>query len=546
MRHSLLTDPIFRVRDGSGRREMLSLPEVMAALARGEVAEFEALRPHQVPAWHMFLCQLAALALHRAGMTDLPEEAGEWRRLIRGLTPEFPDDEPWHLVVEDGGRPAFMQPPEPEGGVKYTDAAPTPDALDMLITSRNHDLKQAVAHRAGLDEWIYALVSLQTGEGYNGAGRYGIARMNGGSSSRPCLSLVPLDDPRRQVCTPSDRFRWDTAKLVRDRARLLERVADLNYPSEHGLALLWTVPWPEGEQLQISELDIWFIEICRRVRLSTSADGSLIARTGTSKKARVAADMLNGVTGDAWTPVNRKEGKALTLGEGDFDYRRVCALLFGDEWELPPMLQLHGDERDRSDDWLLIMQAIARGNSKTYGYRERTLPLGGRVAAALGFGKKRVSLGRLAEEQIKDVAQFRKALGAAIALYIEAGEQRNISRETYRHADSFQHRLERHADRLFFPALWARFEAVEREDREADDAARLDFLAALFAAARSLLDEALGGLPCPAMFRHRARVRAEARFHGMIHSAFPALRERLSYRLDHLGDMNEEAAHDAA
>jgi putative thioredoxin len=55
-------------------RGMLSLPGLLAAMARGEVAAFPALRPHQRPAWHMFLVQLAVLALSDAGATELPED----------------------------------------------------------------------------------------------------------------------------------------------------------------------------------------------------------------------------------------------------------------------------------------------------------------------------------------------------------------------------------------------------------------------------------------------------------------------------------------
>ena len=61
----------------------------------------------------------------------------------------------------------------------------------MLVTSKNHDLKSAVAVQAGVDDWIFALITLQTMEGFGGAGNYGISRMNGGLGSRPAFSLVP-------------------------------------------------------------------------------------------------------------------------------------------------------------------------------------------------------------------------------------------------------------------------------------------------------------------------------------------------------------------
>lgn len=103
---------------------------------------------------------------------------------------------PWALSGPDD-KPAFMQPPAPKG-LNWTPVA-TPDALDLLITSRNHDLKQQIARHAEPQDWVFALVSLQTSEGYGGAGNNGIARMNGGSSSRPLLgiSLLPMPCQRQ-------------------------------------------------------------------------------------------------------------------------------------------------------------------------------------------------------------------------------------------------------------------------------------------------------------------------------------------------------------
>ena len=119
--------------------------------------------------------------------------AERWAKLIRGLTPDFPGDEPWQLVVDDITKPAFMQPParSTERASDYKNTVSTPDELDMLVTSKNHDLKSAVADQASVDDWIFALITLQTMEGFAGAGNYGISRMNGGMSSRPAFSLAP-------------------------------------------------------------------------------------------------------------------------------------------------------------------------------------------------------------------------------------------------------------------------------------------------------------------------------------------------------------------
>src|SRR5690606_39498139 len=55
----------------------LSLPGVLAALSRDDIDSFPALRPHQAPLWHMFLVQLAALALHGKGQTTIPADRSE-------------------------------------------------------------------------------------------------------------------------------------------------------------------------------------------------------------------------------------------------------------------------------------------------------------------------------------------------------------------------------------------------------------------------------------------------------------------------------------
>ena len=182
---NLLTEPIISISSS----ERLSLPALLAAMVQGKVDQFCALRPHQRPAWHMFLVQLAALALWTVKRTDLPDDSVGWSTLLRGLTPDHIDDAPWCMVVEDQAKPAFLQPPVTDN-LKWLPVA-TPDALDLLITARNHDLKQSVARNAEIEDWLFALVSLQTSAGYDGKGNYGIARMNGGSSSRSMLGLAP-------------------------------------------------------------------------------------------------------------------------------------------------------------------------------------------------------------------------------------------------------------------------------------------------------------------------------------------------------------------
>ena len=202
--HNLLTESLIRYYNSAGNHVEVSLPEVYGALMSDSVSAFHALRPHQRHAWHAFLVQLGAMAIHRAGVDEPPTEDTDWAGLIRGLTPDSPDDEPWHMVVEDITRPAFMQPParSQERAEDYKNSVYTPDEVDMLVTSKDHDLKSAVAQRAGIDDWIFALITLQTMEGFGGAGNYGISRMNGGLGNRPAFALAPADGGHWSPCAP--------------------------------------------------------------------------------------------------------------------------------------------------------------------------------------------------------------------------------------------------------------------------------------------------------------------------------------------------------
>lgn len=499
----------------------LTLPGVLAALSRDEVMGFPALRPHQAMFWHMFLVQLAALVLHRAGLGDMPESEDAWRELLRALTPDFPEDEPWRLTVDDWSRPAFLQPPVPDG-VKLANDVPTADALDLLITSRNHDLKQAIARRGAPEDWIFALVSLQTGEGYGGAGNHGIARMNGGSSSRALLTLAPLagDSSLNDMAPRAGAWiRRDVRLLLANR----EAWHTLDYPADGGIGLTWTRPWPEGAQLQTRQLDIWFIEACRRIRLF-ERDGVLSGVKGTSAAARIDAKHLKGAVGDPWAPVHKTEAKSFTLAGGDFDYGTLMELLFSGNWAVPQLARSAGVEGSGTgpgNPMTIVAMALARGNSKTEGYRTRIIPVSGKISKALG--PRRAELHELARAQADTVAAFDKALAYALVLAAAGGERERIRRDAYAFARPARDSFARFADSIFFEHLWRRFEAGEA-DAEARRHAELAFAARLKEHTWALFDEAMPTMPCPSLYRHRAEARARrALYASALRTAWPEL-----------------------
>ena len=495
---NLLTEPIISISS----HDRLSLPALFAEMAREKVTQFPALRPHQRPAWHMFLVQLAALALWPAKQTDPPKDSAAWATLLRGLTPDHTDDAPWCMVVEESAKPAFLQPPAPDN-LKWSPVS-TPDALDLLITARNHDLKQSVAREVEAEDWLFALVSLQTSEGYGGAGNHGIARMNGGSSSRPMLGLAPAQG-KDYTLNPSAWWRRDVRRL------LVERQAGngLELGCEGGPALLWCLDWPEGEQLDLRELDPWFIEICRRARL-TGTKTRLSAVRAISKASRIDARMYRGNVGDPWAPVHRQDGKSLTLGGSDFHYKRLAELMFGGDWKVP-MLATPGPE-ENAGDILLVAEALSRGNSKTEGFKSRIVPVPDSVKRLF----RSPTAATLSKLQMEEIKAFDEALRNAIALLAARGDWDSVGKPQYAVSTPTRARFDRTADTLFFPNLWARLEAETSGDHAQVNKAGSDFRRKLFEAAKAELAAALPGVPCSALQRPKAETRAWRAFYARI------------------------------
>lgn len=480
-----------------------SLPGLLAAMARGEVQGFPALRPHQRPAWHMFLVQLSVMALDAAGQDRLPQDEDNWRAALRALTPGFPDDAPWHLINKDRSRPAFLQPADP-GGLKWSDVA-TPDALDMLITSRNHDLKREIARNAAPQDWIFALVSLQTMEGYGGGGGRlnGIARMNKGNSSRVLLTLAPTI-LNSAVINPSAWWRRDTEILLNVHA------------GAEGTGTMWVLPWPEGKMLDILQLHPLFIEVCRRIRLAVS-DGRVIAYKSTSKLPRTSASELKGNTGDPWAPLHLTEGKSLTLGDRDWTHELLIDLLFSDkpEWAVPPLALRQADEA--SGPMLLVAEAIGRGNSKTDGFKSRIVPVPMAIVRVMfGTRPRAVAPGVLA-----DIAAVDLAVRNGLALVAAGGNREKVAKPHYVRSQPAREALRRQADVLFFPELWRRMAATDDDQM---NALRVAFLEDLSQRAHDEFSRALPAIPCAALMRPKAETRGRQVLEWGLHAAIRKLR----------------------
>ena len=500
----LLTDPLIRYDTVDGTRVTASLPEVYADLIADNVGSFPALRPHQRHAWHAFLVQLGALALHQTGEAEPPADAKRWADLLRGLTRQYPQDEPWHLVVGDITRPAFLQPPatsiDREADYKYT--VGTADELDILRTAKNQDLKGAVASGGLADDWLFALITVQTMDGFKGRDNYGISRMYGGFGNRPAFSLAPMGGVGAHV-------HRDTGALLARRDEVMEVIPRNNIR----YALMWVEPWngTKEEAMLPSELDPFYIEICRRIRLHVDSENHLQAKRANSKSTRVDAGQLKGMSGDPWTPINTTKGKALMVPRGGFTYRRIMDYLTPGDWKPPALLKPTLEELETGQDMRLVARGMVRGQGKTEGYYERNIPLRTRSVRAFATEGGLESIGEISKDRIKQIGVVQRVLRFAIEAFIvrgKADERPRTHKEIKKdrqYAEPWVAQLDRTVDEGFFAALQTEFES-DSEDRPR---VRQVWLEEIVANARLLLLDAAQQVPCRSVYRYRAHAAAE-------------------------------------
>ena len=486
--NDLLTEPLFSLRiDGSAVGA--SLPGVLASLSRGADVEYLRVRPYQEQGWHCFLVQLAAFAMDRSGVDAPWVEEARWREQLLELSG---GPEAWQLVVDDLRKPAFMQAPIPEGrlGVLKDGPIQRPDdsSLDLLFTTRGHDLKGNRFAEPSAEHWVHTLISLQTLAAFGGRSNYGVIRMNGGYGSRP---MVGLALPWAQ------RFAHDTAAW----RTAYEGPGAARFDRAEGIGLLWTVPWSgkKSATLATSALHPAFIEVCRRVRLA-EAEGNVVAfRVGT-EAPRVDGKLLNGVTGDAWTPVN-SEGKSLTV-KGGFAYSSLHTLLFGGEWQMPASVTTTASDRPST----LEFRALEGGQGETAGFHLRRVDVPKKAMAGFGMVEEDQRFALRSAFQIELVkAVARSALRPAIAALLQGGaDELDLRDDRIR---PVLQGFERRVDAGYFEQLF-RSPTADPEDHQAWFGAFLEQVA------KGAFESATKSLPIPDARRERALAAAESLFRG--------------------------------
>jgi CRISPR system Cascade subunit CasA len=506
--HDLLYDPLIGVHTTQGARHM-NLPELLAGLSAGEIEGYTGMRAHQADPWHVFLVQLAASIQARRPTKELPTDPDYWRKGLLDLADGKASA--WELVVDDVTKPAFFQHPwrswkedaAAYGKTIFEAKATRPDELDVLVTSKNHDVKMARMRPESIEAWIFAIVLVQTTSGYSGQGNYGIVRMNGGYGSRPVVAWA-------DSLHPSQRFINDTQALINLRSGVCSGVCKNFRYAQRGVVLTWLTPWDRTDHqfwLTKSEpqLEPWFIEAARSIRLRASADGSLFALGATSKARQIGPKTVdNGDVGDPWIPINvsdKKKGRsALTLSGDGFSPTLLTALFFEREFELTP---LQKPEPGDAPGWF-VASCLARGQGETNGFHHVAVPVPPKARMALFNNARRDTLAHLAQQLLGDTKDVQMALGVALSVLTEGAPDRIAAWVKTVHAGSDKRWKED-----YFPTLW-------RGAEEAHDTVRRDWQQQLVDMGQALLDEAAERLPIPSNRRWRGLTQAQRTWHAIL------------------------------
>lgn len=505
---NLLIDPIFRAQMDRGL-EQLSLPALLAGYGQGRVHQLVGMQRHQHDSFHVFLCYLAGAILTRLNDRNPVQDEDYWKDGLLSLAGEAGMDA-WRLVVEDATRPGFMQAPLPSNGLKPTSTVTTPDELDVLQTAKNHDVKRMRADAASLDTWAYSLISLQTMSGFLGSGNQGISRMNKGFGNRSVVEVTRTRNLGKRWCDA-------VLRLLEHKEKVLNQ--DFGF-DPNGLVLVWLAPWDGEKSLELKELDPFYVEVCRRVRLKGDKT-SLVAQLYSAKQPRIAAKELAGVVGDPWLPMEgATEGmKALTFPPAGITAEHMRRILFSDK------LELHSLQKPLpswQDDLWLSVSVLVRGQGITDGFYVKEVRIPKRkVSLVFGGSEESHQLAALSKAGIEYAGAMKnKVLKNAVFSYI-LGAPMELKWD-HKFATSIWRNVERRYETLwsdqYFPWLLSLPENFEEEE------ALRSWLEILQTHAVSIIQDVEESLPNHTGRQYRVKTEVRTRFWGAYYRVFPFMR----------------------
>lgn len=381
---NLLIASLFAARFATGER-VLSLSELLASLLTGSepVLGFPHVAAEQHGYWYRFLVRCAAKALRELGIpmeraVGLPT-AGLQHSVTEVLARVVGGEDAWLLFQPEPAKPGFLQPPVAGGTLPGAYKANGISLLSAAIGSKQHERKSEAVRSLGPEHTVYALLELQMGAIYGGAGNQASQLMGSGSgkgSGTPFMGVRIGADLR-------DTFRHDVEVMLRG----WDRVAIQKGLSGRVWAL-WAEPWDGNQALQTRQLDPAFIPCARLIRLAPPrADGSFDTVWFRTSGARVNLKEhgKGGDLGDPFTPfvpdVRPPHAPKIrgTMDRG-YTYEEVVNLLFGGDAKRPgtPSASVSEAARRRINPETpvrVVFEGTAYDQGKTGGFHRRELPL---------------------------------------------------------------------------------------------------------------------------------------------------------------------------
>ena len=214
------------------------------------------------------------------------------------------------------------------------------------------------------------------------------------------------------------------------------------------------------------------------------------------------------------------------LGPRKFGYERVVDGLTSPDWKPPILLK----EPPSGGDTLLVARGMVRDEGRTEGYHERIVTLRQKTIQVFGRSGGPKELGDLARERIDRIAIVQRILRHAVSAFASGGKTESIADEHRARANPWANRLKEIVDADFFDDLQ---DEVESDATERDNV-RKEWLRGVVDSAHGILRNASDSLPCPAVHRFKARVRADGVFWGRLRgpNGLPELFQKIDDKED--------------
>ena len=114
----------------------------------------------------------------------------------------------------------------------------------------------------------------------------------------------------------------------------------------------------------------------------------------------------------------------------------------------------------------LVARCMVRGQGKTEGYYERTVPIRKKLGSAMLRRRGTDDIGQIASDRLDEIAKIQRILSHAIQTFLARGDSENSSPEHCNLARPCLSRLDEIIDAHFFEALQDEFEADDPEKRD--------------------------------------------------------------------------------